>query len=435
MSGSPLAFDFDFTNLIISGKSIGEFNVENDIYSDWKELVSGSVTGLEASAPPAFLESNDGITRAGGSIGGNPLGGGQQIAPYFFMNNTDGWRFRSAEADGETILNGNLFPLDPDGDSLFIPTIGAFTAIIKLVVSPQSLVTFANVGGLSTAQDDRLTRLYDQVEREIYVDTSLTPGSPAPNGSQQAPFTTFAEAADLAELIGVNNIRVLADSTLDRVMQKFNFRGTQQVTLDLNGQSVTGSVFRELQLAGEQSGRADFHRCDLSDGMIGLRGHYFDCGIDGDVTLDNNARVIMTDPHSDIPGLARPTITVGTGTSRFALRRYAGGMTILGMTVAENKVTIELAGGKVTLDASCVAGDFTLRGVGQFTDESLGTVVDTSGFIQADDITFIKGLVGGDAIVSLDDQTITVYNNDVSPRQVLAVYSVSADGRVRTRTS
>jgi hypothetical protein len=169
MSGSPLDFDFDFTNLIISGKTVGEFDVENDIYSDWKELVSGSVTGLEASAPPAFLESNDGVVRAGGSIGGNALGGGQQIAPYFFMNNIDGWRFRSAEADGETVLNGNLFPLDPDGASLFIPTVGAFTSIIKLVVSPQSIVTIAEGTGLTAAESLALKEIHALVAGDAEV--------------------------------------------------------------------------------------------------------------------------------------------------------------------------------------------------------------------------------------------------------------------------
>lgn len=169
MSGSPLDFDFDFTNLIISGKSIGEFDVENDIYSDWKELVTGSVTGLEASAPPAFLESNDGLTRAGGSIGGNPLGGGQQIAPYFFMNNVDGWTFRSAEADGETILNGNLFPLDPDGDSLFVPTLGGFTSIIKLIISPQSIVTIPEGTGLTADESLLLKEIHALVAGDAVV--------------------------------------------------------------------------------------------------------------------------------------------------------------------------------------------------------------------------------------------------------------------------
>lgn len=168
MAGSPLDFDFDFTNLIISGKSVGEFDVENDVYSDWKELVAGG-GALEGSAPPAFLESNDGITRAGGSIGGNDLGGGQQIAPYFFMNNVDGWTFRSAEADGETILNGNLFPIDPDGASLFVPTLGGFTSIIKLVVSPQSIVTIPEGTGLTAEESLLLKEIHALVAGDAEV--------------------------------------------------------------------------------------------------------------------------------------------------------------------------------------------------------------------------------------------------------------------------
>jgi hypothetical protein len=143
----------------------------------------------------------------------------------------------------------------------------------------------------------------------------------------------------------------------------------------------------------------------------------------------------MADPFSNIPGLGRPDIDVNGGNTKLALRRYAGGMTISGMSNANNEVTIELSGGKVTLDASNNAGTFSLRGVGQFTRLSTGTLVDQTGFVSGEDIRLIKALVGGDAVVSLDDQTITVYDDTISPRQVLAVYSISADGRVRTRTA
>jgi hypothetical protein len=39
MAGSPLFFDFDWVNLIISGKASGEYEVANDLYSDAKELI------------------------------------------------------------------------------------------------------------------------------------------------------------------------------------------------------------------------------------------------------------------------------------------------------------------------------------------------------------------------------------------------------------
>jgi hypothetical protein len=431
MAGSPLAFDFDFTNLIISGKSSGEYEAENDLYSDWKELFAANADGIAAGVPPAFIESKTGQRSNGGSVGGNPISATQSIAPYYFLNNTDGWRLRPPEEDGETTINGNLFPLDPNKEFI-IPTTGNFTQLLRLVVSPQAIVDSSGGGGGLTAEESsQLQDIWDQVERAIYVDTGV--GSPDGDGSQTAPFNTFAAAANLAESTNIRNIVILGDSTFDRALPKYNFIGRGDPIVDLNGQNVNQSTFRNMQLQGVQSGKIEADDCSLLNNMSGLSGIYRRCGLDGSLTLSTSSRVIMADAYSSIPGLSRPDIDMNGGNTRLALRRYAGGMTISGMTNANNEVTIESMGAKTTLDSSNTSGTFSIRGVGQFSDESAGTTVDESAFIQADDITFIKGLVGGDAIVSLDDLTVTIYNNDVSPRQVLAIYSISADERVRTR--
>lgn len=431
MAGSPLSFEFDFANLLIIGKTAGTFPVQNDMYSDWKELFAANADGLAAKVPPAFIESKSGKFSVGGSVGGNPIGGGQAIAPYFFINNVDGWRFRPAEVDGETELDGNFFPLDPD-TPFIIPTVGGFTHLVRVTVSPQALLVPGSGGGLTAEEASQLQRIHDQVEREIYVDTQI---SPSGDGSQQAPFNTFAEAANLAESIGVRNIVIMGDSTIDRPMVKYRFRGMGQPRVDLAGFNVNQSHFSHIELAGAQSGTIEADDCTLANNMTGLDGEYYRCGLDGSLTCGNNARVLLVDAWSSIPGLSRPDITLSGPTCRMALRRYSGGMTISGLTGAGNQVTVESSGGKFTLDNSNTDGTFSIRGVGQFTDDSLGTTVDTDGFIDARDITFIKGLVGGDAVVSLDDLTITIYNNDVSPREVLAVYAISADERVRTRTA
>ena len=430
MSGSPLDFDFDFTNLIISVKASGEYAIENDGYSDWKELFAVNADAIAAKVPPAFLESNDGVARVGGSVGGNPISATQAIAPYFFINNIDGWRMRPPEEDGETTITGNFFPLDPE-TPFIIPTAGAFTQLLRLIVSPQAIVDSSGGGGMTVAQELLLQRIHDQVEREIYVDTSI--GSPDGDGSQQAPFNTFAAAADLAESIGIRNIAVMGDSTIDRPLVKYTFRGIGNPTIDLDGRNVNQSTFRTCTLQGVQSGTIEAEHCILSNNMTGLDGEYRHCGLNGDLTLETSAKVIMSLPYSAIPGFGRPTVDVNGGNSKFALRHYSGGMTIKGMANANNEVTVELVAGKVTIDASNTDGDFSLRGVGQFTNLSAGTTVDTTGFVAGEDITFLKALVGGDAVVSLDDQTVTIYNNDVSPRAVIATYQISTDERVRTR--
>jgi hypothetical protein len=429
MSGSPLEFDFDFTSLVISPKISGEYDAENDMYSDWKELVTVNADGLAAAVPPAFIESIDGTRRVGGSVGGNPISATQSIAPYFFLNNVDGWRLKPPEENGQVIINGNLFPLDPDTD-FTIPTTGSFQQLFRFVVSPQAIVDSSG-GAFGTTQADQLQRIHDQVEREIYVDTSI--GSPDGDGSQQSPFNTFAAAANLAESIGIMNIAVLGDSTLDRPLVKFQFRGIGNPTITLNSQNVNQSSFANCTLAGAQSGTIEANDCNLANNMTGLDGTYRRCGLEGSLTLGTSARVIMHDAFSNIPGFGRPDIDMNGGSSRLALRRYSGGMTISGMNNANNEVTVESAGGKFTLDSSNTAGDFSLRGTGQFTDQSAGTTVDTDGFVSGEDILLIKALLGEDAEVSLDDQTVTIYNTLVSPRVVLAQYTISADERVRTR--
>lgn len=128
MAGSPLFFDFDFTNLIIEPKVSGTYEAKNDIYSDWKELlIELSTDPLVSGAPPAF-----------DTVGGDPISLTQEISPYYFLRNDLGWRLKAPEEDGEVIINGNIFPRDST-KTFLLPTIGAFTQLMRLVVSPQSI--------------------------------------------------------------------------------------------------------------------------------------------------------------------------------------------------------------------------------------------------------------------------------------------------------
>ena len=145
MAGSPLLFDFDFTSLIISAKTSGTYSAENDLYSDWKELVQANFGGNAAGAPPAFSES----------IGGNPVGGGKQVAPYFFLRNDLGWRLRPPEEDGETTIEGNLFATDIN-KNIVTPTLGGFTQVLRLLISPDALTVTTGVSGLTTAESEAL---------------------------------------------------------------------------------------------------------------------------------------------------------------------------------------------------------------------------------------------------------------------------------------
>lgn len=107
---------FDGTNRIITlPEATSEINVEQDLYSDWKEFVK---VGNNAQFAPAFR-----------TISGDPLTAALEAAPYFFLRNDLGWRIRPAEEDATVFFTGNLIAEDSTLP-LTIPTIGAFTVLL-----------------------------------------------------------------------------------------------------------------------------------------------------------------------------------------------------------------------------------------------------------------------------------------------------------------
>lgn len=126
---------FDGANLQVLLPNIGTFDAEENLYSAWKEWVSQSDN---AKYPPAF-----------DTTGGDNVGGGQVIAPYFFCRNDLGWRIKMPNENGEIVLSGNLFPRDARLP-LFEQTIG-FDAFLRQEVSTRAVVVKVE-GALSPSQ-------------------------------------------------------------------------------------------------------------------------------------------------------------------------------------------------------------------------------------------------------------------------------------------
>jgi hypothetical protein len=433
MAGSPLIADFDFTNLIISIKASGSYNAENDLYSDWKEQVIEDATGFAAQKPPAFLNS----------VGGDDLGAGQQIAPYFFINNVDGWRLRPPEEDGETSVVGNLFPADPN-TQFIIPTVGPFTQLLRLVVSPQAVVAEAPGGSLTTEQDRLIRDIHGHTQRRIYINVEQSPGGLY--GYQQEPFNNWTDAVDYAETNGLQILALETDATVDRQLKNFEIDGIGGLPeLDLNGQIMDGSTVRNCRITGAQgvnggAGQLIAFECAFQnvsnfDGAANL------CGIIGTIGFRNGATSLLNEPLPFVAGGAvildlTPAESPDAGPSTVGLQNASGAYSVINMDDPGDSLHITMKQGTVTVEASCIAGTVFIAGLANVTDNSgPGCTVIHSSAMQPDDLHFVKNLVGGDAVVSIDDQTVTIYDIEQSPRQVLAVYNISPDGRIRTRTA
>ncbi len=143
---------FDFSNLIIKAQDFDDINAGPDIYSEWKRQLTTAPTSLKSGAPPAFDVS----------VGGNDIGSGQTISPYFFLRNDLGWRVEPAAGSGELTINGNLFPFDTALASFQSDAGGGDTVLIKQVVSPQSITDAAGSAALA--------RLVDFAQNKLITD-------------------------------------------------------------------------------------------------------------------------------------------------------------------------------------------------------------------------------------------------------------------------
>ncbi|MBY9000892.1 MAG: hypothetical protein KGD64_08270 [Candidatus Heimdallarchaeota archaeon] len=120
---------FDGTaKLVIINTGITEVD-SADIYSWWKEWVLESDNAKYLSA---FR-----------TTGGDPVSAQVRISAYFFL--TNGWKMRSWEGNHTLTVNGNLF-VDGGAEFPFVPTIGNWTVLVTLQVSPQSQTVSTGIG-------------------------------------------------------------------------------------------------------------------------------------------------------------------------------------------------------------------------------------------------------------------------------------------------
>lgn len=129
-----ILFDHESKRIVLDVATI----TATDIYSRWVDWVA---IGDNSKHLPAFRY-----------VGGDDLGSGISIPPYFFLQN--GWRIRPMEASHTLTVSGNLF-VEGGGDPI-VGTIGAFNVLIRSIVPVQAQVVTINSGaGIGTVDQVR----------------------------------------------------------------------------------------------------------------------------------------------------------------------------------------------------------------------------------------------------------------------------------------
>jgi hypothetical protein len=314
---------------------------------------------------------------------------------------------------------------------MFTITIGNFnTQIIGLQPITQSVST------LFTLQQETSYR------GEVHIDpNSGLSGTSYPNGTASDPVDNIVDALDIAVERGLHRIVFLGQHTLDRDLNGYAFIGQSVAAkITVGNNNITGCVFERSNLTGDMitSNTEGIHTfdCHLED-LHGFHGAAHGSILRGTITLKQDVESSFFDCSSGVPGSNTPAVSMSLANSdstAVQVRAYSGGIKIENVQSANNDVSIDTISAHVILANNVTDGTISVRGVGKLTDNSANTAnIDRDGFVDHRDIRLIKQVTAGKAVVSPDDQTITIYEEDDTT--VLATYNVSVDTRTRTRTS
>jgi hypothetical protein len=254
----------------------------------------------------------------------------------------------------------------------------------------------------------------DYVQKQIWVNLDATSNG---DGGQATPYDNINDAIDKAETDGIDIINLIGDITLNRNFKNFTLRGIGLPEVNLNGQNVKNSKFQNVKIKGTyQEGSGVIVQESILQNGAYLEGFFENCALGGDLICQDTATVLLKDCVSNIPGTARPTISMNAGgTSLLSVRGYNGGLTIKDCNNAADRVTVEMNPGSLTFDSSCTNGIMVARGVGKFVDNTAGASVTNETVNQSitDDV---------EASVSAVQTTVNTISTDVG----------TIDGLVRT---
>lgn len=245
-------------------------------------------------------------------------------------------------------------------------------------------VRTANSAGLQ----DLSTLLSAAYNNEVCVDVlNGQSGTTSPLGTRATPVDNFPDAVVIAQRESISTVRLLRSATITGTTNLSGLRiigdsaVNVAVTIDSSA-DVTSCAFEDLTITGTMDGMNEFFRCNIGD-INYVNGFIFQCALNGTITLGGNAQASILDCWSNVAGggggqFAR--VDMGGSGNSLALRNYSGGLDLLNYS-GGGAVSMDFASGRLIVEPTVTAGEVTVRGIADVTDNSTGTAAVLDGTV------------------------------------------------------
>jgi hypothetical protein len=355
------------SKLIIVNPGITTIDVD-DMYSRWADWL---VFRDNSKYLPAFRFA-----------GGDAISATKNLGLTFFI--TNGWKIRPQEANHRLTVNGNLYT-DPSGTSPFVDTVGSFNVTIEMQVS--SLVDS------SLAQMPEIEQASFGGRIAISATTGAA-GTAYPLGTRLYPVNNLADAKLIATSRGFDIFNILGNLTIgatDNVTDlhfygqgaTFNVKKTT-VTLTA-GCTTTNASWHDLMIQGQQGGEAHYHSC-LIGALTKAHCHYENCMMVGPVSFSSGVGSTHTTDlincytsTSEYVVDAYDAVTLAYSQLKQVYNGFTGKIKFINFQNSGSVINLNITAGEVTIDSSCTAGTFNIRGNAILTNNTGGATVKTEG--------------------------------------------------------
>jgi hypothetical protein len=303
---------------------------------------------------------------------------GVTFAPFVTIINGYTVTFQDPDTLGSPVSNFFYAArLDGSNNNIFDEGIINRNEVSIIPTNSAGLQIVSAGSGLDPTQSSQLEEIHGQTRREIWVDmTTATVG----NGYQQTPYNSMGDALVDSNANNILRIHLEGQATISAPsdISSMTFFGQSMIgsTLILNS-AVTnsGTQFHQTDVRGTITDSAAFEgsiiRNLTSTGIIATN-----CLIAGDLTLTGSPGTTGTTYLVDCRDGSStvPSFDFGGATHTLNTKDYRGDLVLSGMA-AGSVADINLNGGSLTIDSSCVGGTVTVYGTGEVINNGTNVTV------------------------------------------------------------
>lgn len=390
---------------LVNGEYAVTLDVQIDLYGDMKE---------DWLNDPSFRQYFPPIR----VVGGDPLPGSKTLGDTYFLRSD--WKIEPYDADQRLTVEGNLY--SEDGTSPFIkPSGGTYAVQIERSVS--------NIVDSTIAQlpEIQFSSYQDVVTINVAAGSA---GIDYPHGTRQHPVNNLADAITIANSLGLTTLYIQESLTITtgEVLNDFTIIGENalQTYLQIDeGATITSCEIRNCTLNGYLDGSVIIRQCYIRE-LYYVSGFIWECIIDHFISIDNGAtECYVLNSSGGQPNLINkwPAIHVNSG-ALCTLDKYSGILYVKDKTGTET-MHIHITSGEVNIENTCTAGEIHIAGVGELINNSGGSTVMSSGYLQPSLVALDSTVVARPTLSQIEASTVLAKEATVAALPTLSQIEAS----------